>query len=40
MTMKERTKTIEWDISPVNGAGANRRSHDPVKDQSLGRTSK
>ena len=40
MMMKERTKTIECEISPVNRAGANRMSQDPVTAQSLGRTSK
>ena len=39
MTIKVKTKTIECEISPVKRAGANRRSHEPVRDQSLGRTS-
>jgi len=40
ITMKDRTKTIECEISPVNLCGANRTSQDPVTAQSLGRTSK
>jgi hypothetical protein len=38
--MKDSTKTIECEISPLNRGGAYERSHDPVKAQSLGRISK
>lgn len=40
ISMKDKTKTIECDISPLKRVGAYVRSHEPVNDQSLGRTSK
>ena len=40
ITMKDNTKMMVCEISPVKPEGAKRKSHEPVRSQSLGRTSK